>query len=189
MQAFRMDSAAVEPISVPEAKEWLRIDGAEQDELVAGLVPVARETIEQAARRILTPQTWRLVLDAWPAQGDFGLALPLAPLSAVLTVRVFQTSDQSVVLAPDFYTLQGPPDARRLVFSDRPPAPGRAAAGIEIDCAAGYAAPSSVPSPLRQAMLQIIAHLFENRGDAGAAAPMSPTIERLIAPYRRPRLL
>ena len=45
------------------------------------------------------------------------------------------------------------------MFSTSPPAPGRAVAGIEIDVVAGYGAPADVPSPLRQAILMLVARL------------------------------
>ena len=68
------------------------------------------------------------------------------------------------------------------------PPPGRAVAGIEIDVEAGYGATASdVPEPLKQAIRQLVAHWYENRG-AGApgesALRMPATVAALIAPYR-----
>ena len=48
-----------------------------------------------------------------------------------------------------------------------PPLPGRVANGIEIQYTAGYGATEdNVPVLLRQGMLQVIAHLYEHRGDS-----------------------
>ena len=66
--------------------------------------------------------------------------------------------------------------------------PGRAAAGIEIDVEVGYgAAPANVPETLRQALLLLVAHWYENRGliAIGRSVAVLPLpIAALIAPYR-----
>ena len=69
-----------------------------------------------------------------------------------------------------------------------PPQPGARSAGIEIDVEAGYGATASaVPEPLKQAIRQLVAHWYENRG-AGppdeSALRMPASVAALIAPYR-----
>ena len=66
--------------------------------------------------------------------------------------------------------------------------PGRIANGIAITVTAGYGpAASSVPEPLRQAVLQLVAHWYEHRGNA-VPPPIPLTIDPLIGPYRELRL-
>jgi uncharacterized phiE125 gp8 family phage protein len=68
------------------------------------------------------------------------------------------------------------------------PAPGRLAAGIELDVVVGFGdAAIDVPEPLRQAIRLLVAHWYENRGVAaiGHAVAMLPaTVAALLAPYR-----
>ena len=67
------------------------------------------------------------------------------------------------------------------------PAPGRLAAGIEIDVVSGYGDDAAdVPQPLRQAIRLLVAHWYENRGLAavGAVTVLPSTVAALIAPYR-----
>ena len=64
--------------------------------------------------------------------------------------------------------------------------------GIEIDVTAGYG-PSGVdvPSPLRQAIMMLVAHWYEHRGAVGhdLATALTPQgFDALIAPYRVIRL-
>ena len=72
------------------------------------------------------------------------------------------------------------------------PAPGVAALGIEIQFTAGFgAAATDVPAPLRQAILLLVAHWYENREPvvAGIAATRFPdAVIGLLEPYRMRRL-
>ena len=179
----------VEPVSLAGAKAWLKIDGADEDELVGALVTSARLVVESATRRMLISQSWRLVRDAWP--GDNVVDLPLAPLRQIDAIRVIDAAGVARALAPETYRTDANADAARLIFVEAPPAPGRAA-GIEIDVTVGYGdSPANVPAPLRQAILALVARWFENRGDAlspPTADPLPSPAAELIAPFRRWRL-
>ncbi len=76
----------------------------------------------------------------------------------------------------------------RLVRRGALPAPGQAAAGIEIDITAGYGdAAADVPAPIRQALLLLVAHWYEHRDPVEVGAPdtLVPTsIGEPLAPYR-----
>lgn len=68
-------------------------------------------------------------------------------------------------------------------------APPDATAALEVEFRAGYGAtPDAVPGPLRQAVRALVAHWFENRGDASSAAALPAEVAALIAPFRRRRL-
>ena len=67
------------------------------------------------------------------------------------------------------------------------PAPGRLAAGIELDVTVGYGdAAVDVPQALRQAIRLLVAHWYENRGlvTVGTATVLPQSVAALIAPYR-----
>jgi len=60
---------ASEPISLADAKAWLRLDDTSEDELISALITAARLTIEAACDRMLITRGWRFVLDCWPVRG------------------------------------------------------------------------------------------------------------------------
>ena len=68
------------------------------------------------------------------------------------------------------------------------PQPGKAANGVEIDFTAGYGAlATDVPAPLREALLLLIAHWYENREPIAVGAPemlVPGTVAQLIAPFQ-----
>lgn len=62
---------AEEPVSLADAKLYLRIDIAEEDSLVSSLIVAARVYCENYLRQALITQTWRLDLDSFPAAGGY----------------------------------------------------------------------------------------------------------------------
>jgi uncharacterized phiE125 gp8 family phage protein len=189
MTPLVLEPPAAEPVSLAEARLFLRLDQTEEDDLLATLITAARLMVEAASGRCLIDQRWRIVLDRWPPGGE--IRLPLSPVSAVTAARVYDVlgAAQSVdgaALALD--SLADPPLIR---FVGEVPEIGRDHGAIEIDVVAGYGATAdAVPAPLRQAVLRLAARWFEQRGDvAGRDAQALPAeIAGLISPYRRARL-
>ena len=188
MHAIALAGPAVEPIPLAEMRAYLRLDGTDEDALVAGLVAAARLAIEGATRLALTAQTWRLRLDRWPADGV--VSLPFAPILSVDAVRLVPRSGAAVSFGSDLYRIDLAGDPARLLL-DLATARPQLADGLEIDLTAGFGpGPASVPEPLRLAIRRLVARWFENRGDGVApAGPLEPDIAALIAPFARPRLV
>ena len=187
MSSILLTPPAVEPLSLAEAKAWLRVDQADDDALIAALISSARTHVEALTRRALIAQTWRIVRDAWPAEGRLEV-LP-APLRQVLAARVYDAAGATQSIDPQVFAIDNAAAPSVIAFAPRAlPQPGRSVAGIEIDVVAGYGTmASAVPEPLKQAIRQLLAHWYENRGVAAigeAALPLRATVAALIAPYR-----
>jgi uncharacterized phiE125 gp8 family phage protein len=183
---------ALEPVSLDDAKAWLRLDSNEEDQLLSALIVSARLTLEAYTRRFFVTQSWRMRLDAWPAQTlrRKALAIPFAPLRNVSAVRVYDSADVAQTLSGASYRAAPARDAGRIVFLAAPAEPGRAYDAIEIDIVAGYGdAAADTPEPLRRAILALVAHWHETRGDAGdVGAPLPTLVLALAKPFRRERL-
>ena len=91
MISYLLSGPAEEPVALAEAKAWLRVDGDDEDGLIATLVTAARVHVESVTGRALVTQSWRLVLDAWPA--DRMVRLPVAPLQSLTAIRAFDDLD------------------------------------------------------------------------------------------------
>jgi uncharacterized phiE125 gp8 family phage protein len=181
-----IEGPAVEPISLSEMKEYLRIDDDAQDELVAGLIKAARLMVEATSRRILIEQQWRVVLDRWPRDGR--VMLPVSPVMAVDGIKVFGASGEEIEIPETSFTFDGMGDPPSIAVTDAP-APAKARNGIFIDLRAGYgAAPDAVPATLKLAIKILVAHWFENRGDVVGEQILPPEATALVAPFQRARL-
>lgn len=189
MNPILVDGPAVEPVTVPEMRAWLRLDDDAEDALVASLIKAARGAVEAAVRRVLVESRWRVVLDGWPTGRV--VRLPLSPLIAVDSIEVRDTAGVAHTLAPSAYRIDPGSDPGRLLVDAGAPAPGTTPGGIAIELRAGFGATAvAVPEPLRHAARLLVARWFEHRGD-DAEPPRDALPDEvlvLLSPYRRARL-
>ena len=188
MTPLLIAAPAVEPVTFAEMRAYMRLDESAEDDLAAALIKAARLLVEAASGRQLIEQTWRLILDRWPASRT--VLLPVSPLMRVERIRVFDGTGGGSDLSPPFYRAGRFGDPPRLVIASASPEPGLAAEGIWIEVVAGFGPTGSdVPAPLAQAIRVLVARWFENRGDAPASdTPLPPDVAAVVAPYRRARL-
>jgi uncharacterized phiE125 gp8 family phage protein len=182
---------AAEPVTVAEAKAHLRIDGTAEDVLIASLILTSRLHIEAALGLALVTQSWKLLLDRWPKEQT--VPLPLHPVQAVASVKVYASDGSPTTVAGSDYLVDAASRPGRLVPSGVSfPVPGKAAGGIEVAFTAGYgAAATDVPAPIRQALLLLVAHWYEHRDpiEIGTDATIIPAaVSELLKPYRMRRL-
>jgi uncharacterized phiE125 gp8 family phage protein len=180
---------AIEPVTLEEMREHLRIDDEAEHNFLLDSISEAREEIEQATGLALISQTWKLTIDHWPAgkqdwwdgvrQGHINqlygpdayssLRLPKYPLLSVSSVTVYdeESNAQSISVADVFdIDLNQRPGRITLKSGQTWPVALRANNAIEIEYVAGYGtAASDVPGPLRRAIRSLAAHLFTHRGD------------------------
>jgi uncharacterized phiE125 gp8 family phage protein len=191
MISYLLAGPAEEPVTLAEAKAWLKVDGADENALIGTLITAARLHLESVTGRALLTQSWRLVLDAWPAGGE--VRLPVAPLSALTDIRAFDEDgeEHTIGLAQFLVEAGGAPPRLVLPVTVAGMPVLRQRFGIEIDYVAGYGAAGDVPQELKQALLVLVAHWFEHRDAvviAGSGAVIPFGFDRLIAPYREVRL-
>ncbi|SDT98968.1 head-tail connector protein [Stappia sp. ES.058] len=189
MTAIVSTPPAQEPVTLEEARAHLRVSGTEEDPLISGLIAAARQHLERATRRALITQGWRLYLDAWPP-GRI-IRLPVAPVFSVDGITVYDGEGLPVVLTAADFRLDGHAEPPRLRVAAAAPAAMSGFNGIEVEFTAGYGADGdAVPPALRQAILVLVAHWFDNRAAgfdlATAAVPVGWSA--LLEPYRMLRL-
>ena len=199
MPVVELTAPAVEPVSLSEAKAFLRVGHSDEDALIGLMIRAARTGVESLTGRALIARNFRETLDGWPlrrfsASGTaFAIARP--PLAAVTEVRVRDHAGDELIWDAAEYRVDLDSDPGRLIalapFGF--PRPGKRAASVEIDFTAGYGASADdVPAPLREAILLYAGRLYA-RGDAPEAAlrgegDPGETVMRLLNPYRSRRL-
>lgn len=186
MASILLAAPAAEPITLAEAKLYLRVEHSDDDALIGALIAATRTHVETRTRRALITQTWRCIFDRWPRDGRLSLAR--APAREVLAARVYDNEDVAQDVDTDAFVIDKGSAPAIVGFAPwAVPYPGRSIAGIEIDVSFGYGAAADVPEPLRHAVKLLLAHWYENRGvtvNSGESAPMTAGVESLIAPYR-----
>lgn len=184
-----IDPPAAEALTLGEVKAHLRLDGVDEDALLAQLIATAREHLERETGLCLIRQKLRHYRDGWPASGV--IQMTRGPVQAIDAVTIYDADGTASQVSLQGHLLDGLTRPARLWLREAPP-PGRAMNGIEIDFAAGFGeAGADVPDALKRAMLTHIALMFSHRGvltpeQQPGAVPEG--YERLIAPFRMRRL-
>lgn len=195
---------AVEPVSLAEAKAHLRVAHDSDDDLIAAHIAAARQMCEQHTGCAFINRTFKLYLDRWSGSPlsqwwdgvveaadtnllDAVLMLPKPPLQSVTAIRTYDAGGVASVFSASGYLVDAVSKPGRIVLADGAsvPSPLRKVNGVEIEFIAGYGASASfVPQVLRQAVLQLVAYLYENRGDDPAAGLQASGAANLLRPYR-----
>ena len=96
MSAILLTAPLSEPLSVPDAKSYLRVEHGDDDAIIAALIASARHHVEALTRLGLMTQTWRVVRDRWPDNGR--IRLKLGPLRSLAAARIYNESGNAVAL-------------------------------------------------------------------------------------------
>lgn len=185
MPAYLLTAPAAEPLSLVDAKRFLRVEHGDDDAIISSLVSAARCHVEALTRCALIAQAWRLVLDRWP---DGGRITPrIGPLRGLVAARVFSAANDASAIDTEIFVVDAAAGAI-AVPSWSLPVPGRSVAGIELDLDVGFGeAASDVPPTLLQAIRMLVAHWYENRGliAIGQSVAMMPaSVNAMISSHR-----
>jgi len=123
---------AVEPITLAEAKQHLRVDVTDDDALITILIIGAREACEAFIHGKLITQTWEVELDAWPTD-QLPVLIPIEPLISVQSVKWADDLNTvtTMTVATD-YLVDTDSEPGRLVLPPAP-LPTEQASGVHIE--------------------------------------------------------
>lgn len=187
MSAQCLSPPAIEPVSLADLRDWLRVDGTAEDAILANLVATARLALEGHTRRGFIQQVWRFTYLSCGPEGL--MRLPLGPLRAISAIRWYDAAGLPTSLAAAASEMAQ--DDQRPAVRVLDPAARANAARFDVDVAIGYGdTAADVPAPLRQAILMLATNWHARRGDhpeTGLTIPRAVTA--LVAPYRRARLV
>jgi len=154
------------PVTLAQAKFDCRIDDtgdvdfdALQDENLLGLIKTCTETCEHIIGRAIMPQTWELVLDAFPCDSDIELAHP--PVQSITSIKyVFNGAE--LTLTSDKYTLDSEKEPCWVLSVDGFPETDGVANAVRVRYLAGYANIDAVPSAIKQWIRSAVQYLHCN---------------------------
>lgn len=95
---------AIEPVTAALVKSTATVDAdlTVHDDLLAILIPSAREACEHITGRKLITQKWDVLLDAFPTAE---IQLPLAPVQAIVSVTYIDAAGDQQTIASTNYVL------------------------------------------------------------------------------------
>lgn len=191
MNIFRTTEPAAEPITLDEAKAHLRVvDFTDDDTYITTLISVARRAIEDMTGRTLIDTVFTQSARNWCPWISL-----LRGNAHTLNSIVYdpEGGGSEVTVDSDLYGLHKYGDGLGQVsFYDdftKPELLDRPLIDrIRIQFTAGYgAAATDIPQPLRQAVLYLVQHFYDNRSPVGINVNLNKmpfTVEALCAPYK-----
>lgn len=169
---------AVEPVSLAEAKQHLRVDITDDDALITALITAAREYCEGFQNRAYITQVWQLWLDSWPDGSE--IRIPKPPLQSVTSVKYYGADNTEYTLPPADYFVDTKSEPGRIVLAYERTWPSvtlRPANAVCIEFVAGYGDDAGkVPQKVRQAIYLLIGHWYENREAVRVAMQRGETL-------------
>lgn len=154
----------MEPVTLKQVKTQLRIDedDVSYDEQLGDLIKGAREWCEGYQNRAYITQTFELALDCWPQSSS--IRLPRPPLQNVATVDYTDATSTVVTWPSSGYIVDTYSEPADLVaVSSWPSSRLPVTNGIVVTYTAGYGDDGSkVPMKIKQAIMLLVTHWFEN---------------------------
>ena len=174
-------AAASEPVSLSEAKLWLKVDFSADDDLITALIQAAREMVENYTNRKLMPQTVTERFNSFPSEN---IVLSAAPLASVTSINYTDEDGAPQVLNSSKYIVQdyALPAQISVAYSETWPTTRDEANAVNVVYVVGYADADSVPQALKNAIKMTLAYMYENRTDKVKKLPTQ--VEYICWPYR-----
>lgn len=160
-----LDYSGTEPISLAEAKQYLRIDSSftDDDDYITSLIPIARITVLKDTNQVVVKEHIQQKFDNW-GNGILQLSFP-GKLTEVV-VSYVTGANQNVTMTKDVDYWLGssyPTDGRIMMINT--PNPWPEINGISVIYKSEPDGPDSI-KPLIIAMYMLIQHWYDNRSPA-----------------------
>ena len=200
---------AQEPLLLADAKAHLRVDGTADDALILQKIRACRFHLERQYDIALITQTLQLNLDSFPYwwlwrggstnyynwwldQAYYTQLLLRPPVQSITSVTYTDPSGNPQTMSAADYVLDTNNRPARLVPALNKQWPATAIGTINVAAVkfvAGYgAADTNVPDDIKEALMMLLGHFYENREqvvtDARVAAITMPLgVDQLMEPY------
>lgn len=177
-------------VSLEQAKAQMFVTFNDYDDLITTYIEAATAHVDGYSGilgRCLISQEWAANLTSWPAGL---LPLPFPNVTGVVVSYVDQDGAEQVV-QPLNYSIIKQSTGSALVFKqsfDRPSlGDSLTVEPITVLMTCGYGPDAqNVPAPIRLAIMQLVAHYYENRTAVSELSLMETpmAVDRLLTPYR-----
>lgn len=180
MKLKRLTSPSVEPITVSEAKDHLKVRTTGEDTVIGFELTAAREFLEHEMGVQMITCSYEGYLDSFPDENY--IEFPLQPITGVVKVEYFAPDASSMSeLSSDYYIFDDVRKPPRLYLHPDyswPSTEPRVNA-VKVTFNAGYNSADDVPEKWKQALKMMTMNMHEHRGDEGLVT-LPKTIHDLI---------
>jgi uncharacterized phiE125 gp8 family phage protein len=180
-------------VTTAQAKDYLKVDISDDDDLIDRYVASATAYLEQYTNRAFLTSTWQLSLDESDVRGSY-LELPRSPLASVTSVKYYESDGTEQTLAASNYALDTSkqPGGLFLALNGLWPTDMRSINAMVVEFTAGWGdAIGDVDvfykTMVQTATLTLVAAMYDNRaGDdvRFATIPAAKPAKNIVASIR-----
>ena len=174
------------PLSLSEAKTFLRVSHSAEDRLIEGIIETATDLVEQYTKRRLMPQRIMSCIPfnpnhkrkeglqrVWICSDRYALFLPHGPVNKVLSVERIDEDGALLPMRDTEFHVNMKADPHLLVIERRH------GFGVKVVYDVGYE--DRVPPALTQAVLNIVGRIYTDR--TLSSGGLIQGVEDLLHPY------
>lgn len=176
-------SPSVEPITLDQAKVFLKMDDTDADDaLISALVTAARQSVESYTNSALIIRTFQ---EKYPAFAPRGLALSVSPLQDVSAVQYLTQGGSEETLSTSVYRVNTFTKPGSIYLRDGQTFPDTLSEdnAVTVTYQAGYGdASGDIPGPIISAIYLTLGELYQTRQNSVRQLPT--LVENILAPYR-----
>jgi len=191
MRIVEVTAPALEPLTLVDAKEHLRVTATSEDAYITTLITVARRSLEVMIQRALITRSLKAYADYFPSSRV--IELPFPPLVAVSALKYIvsgSTTETYTTYAAANYRVDVNSQPGRIILLDGYywPDVWNNGDAVEISFTAGYGTGrTTIPKELIQALLLLISHWYVVRQPVITGTivnEMPKAVEHLAMPFR-----
>lgn len=185
-----------EPLTLGEAKTFLKVDAGDDDTLIDSQIRGARNWAEKLLKRALITQTWELTLNAFPAVDNTKnqlaqIHLPLGQTQSLISFKYVDedgVTQDMVGASPAEFQSDLTRDTGGLLapeFGGSWPAIRKTIAPILIRFTVGYGTDSAdIPAQIMDGIRFYLGQVYEGRGPQDMKGVDATLAEALLGPFR-----
>jgi uncharacterized phiE125 gp8 family phage protein len=189
-RAELLTAPTIEPVTLPDLKYHLNVDGTHDDPLIVRIAQTARAYVEEHTRTKLVRQQWRVYMDyhlmetsLWPAK-----------VQEVAQVQYVDEDGATQTVATSVYDVDIPNQRLLLAYDQTWPTTRHQRNAAWMDVWSGFYVSGNspldltgnIPDDLLGAIYMLSDHMYEHRGVSVAPGfGQDPVFRALLAPHRR----
>lgn len=181
MKVLRLTEPTVEPLTLAEAKEHLRVNTNAEDDYITALISAARAKVEDYCQRAFVSADFAILYDGDLPTQDAVLSAPLAGITAISEVTYTDAAGAVQTWGASSFIF----DAERQTIKPTGAWPDGSDLRVEVT-AGDDSSPLYVPPAIKMGIKMFLAGLYELRQDylVGETLTENPAAMGLIQPYR-----
>lgn len=172
----------VEPVTLADMKDYLRVIGTDEDNLITNQIAAARQKVEKILGRALITQSWIKVSSISLRR----ITIEYPPLQSITSINSYDDANVATLNPAANYIVVSTSEPGLVLLKEGVSwLTHRNNASFEIIFVAGYGdAASDIPEEIIEGVKMYVTKIYNRRGDEAAVREADREIREWLSAYR-----